>query len=297
MIVNRFWQHFFGTGIVKTAEDFGVQGERPSHAELLDWLAMELIESGWNVQKLQKQILLSSTYQQSSAVSEEHLKIDPENRLLAHGPRFRLDAESIRDQALFVSGLMHGVVGGPSVKPYQPAGLWKPVGFGGSNTSVFKQDNGEKLYRRSMYTFWKRTSPPPSMTTFDAPDRETCQVRRARTNTPLQALVLLNDVQFIEAARKFAERIEREGGETKEDRLIFAFRSTVGRPPNNSEMERLLQNLKAYQEHFTSQPDAASELLSVGESEADQSLDRVDLAAWTLISHLLFNLSETITRG
>lgn len=297
VIVNRFWQHFFGTGIVKTAEDFGVQGERPSHAELLDWLAMELIESGWNVQKLQKQILLSSTYQQSSAVSEEHLKIDPENRLLAHGPRFRLDAESIRDQALFVSGLMHGVVGGPSVKPYQPAGLWKPVGFGGSNTSVFKQDNGEKLYRRSMYTFWKRTSPPPSMTTFDAPDRETCQVRRARTNTPLQALVLLNDVQFIEAARKFAERIEREGGETKEDRLIFAFRSTVGRPPNNSEMERLLQNLKAYQEHFTSQPDAASELLSVGESEADQSLDRVDLAAWTLISHLLFNLSETITRG
>ena len=180
MIVNRFWQHFFGTGIVKTAEDFGVQGERPSHAELLDWLAMELIESGWNVQKLQKQILLSSTYQQSSAVSEEHLKIDPENRLLAHGPRFRLDAESIRDQALFVSGLMHGVVGGPSVKPYQPAGLWKPVGFGGSNTSVFKQDNGEKLYRRSMYTFWKRTSPPPSMTTFDAPDRETCQVKTSK---------------------------------------------------------------------------------------------------------------------
>ena len=297
VIVNRFWQHFFGIGLVKTSEDFGVQGERPSHPELLDWLAVDFIESGWDLQKLQKQILMSATYRQSSAVSPEHLKIDPENRLLARGPRFRLDAEIIRDQALFLSGLMHGVIGGPSVKPYQPEGLWKPVGFGGSNTSVFQQDSGEKLYRRSMYTFWKRTSPPPSMTTFDAPDRETCQVRRARTNTPLQALVLLNDVQFIEAARRFAERIQTEGGETNDEKLNFAFRSTVGRAPVSSELDRLRKNLMDYQQHFQAQPAAASELLTVGESPVNAQLDSIQTAAWTLISHLLLNLSETITRG
>lgn len=297
VIVNRFWQHFFGTGLVKTSEDFGVQGERPSHPELLDWLAVEFIESGWNVQALQKQILLSNTYQQQSTVSEQHLRVDPENRLLARGPRFRLDAEIIRDQALFVSGLMHGDIGGPSVKPYQPAGLWKPVGFGGSNTSVFTQDSGEKLYRRSMYTFWKRTSPPPSMTTFDAPDRETCQVRRARTNTPLQALVLLNDVQFIEAARKFAEKVHREGGNNEIERLTFAFRATVGRMPSDAEIARLTSHLEDYLQHFQASPEAATELLSVGESPADANLEAKSVAAWTLISHLLLNLSETITRG
>ncbi|MCH1497304.1 MAG: PSD1 and planctomycete cytochrome C domain-containing protein [Rubripirellula sp.] len=297
VIVNRFWQHFFGTWLVKTSEDFGVQGERPSHPELLDWLAVEFIESGWNVQALQKQILLSNTYQQQSTVSEQHLRVDPENRLLARGPRFRLDAEIIRDQALFVSGLMHGDIGGPSVKPYQPAGLWKPVGFGGSNTSVFTQDSGEKLYRRSMYTFWKRTSPPPSMTTFDAPDRETCQVRRARTNTPLQALVLLNDVQFIEAARKFAEKVHREGGNNEIERLTFAFRSTVGRMPSDAEIARLTSHLEDYLQHFQASPEAATELLSVGESPADANLEAKSVAAWTLISHLLLNLSETITRG
>lgn len=297
VIVNRFWQHFFGTGLVKTSEDFGVQGERPSHPELLDWLAVEFIESGWNIQELQKQILLSNTYQQQSTVSVDHLRVDPENRLLARGPRFRLDAEIIRDQALFVSGLMHGEIGGPSVKPYQPAGLWKPVGFGGSNTSVFTQDSGEKLYRRSMYTFWKRTSPPPSMTTFDAPDRETCQVRRARTNTPLQALVLLNDVQFIEAARKFAEKVHHEGGNNEIERLTFAFRSTVGRKPSDTEIARLKSHLKDYLEHFKESPEAATELLSVGESPADTNLEAKSVAAWTLISHLLLNLSETITRG
>jgi len=297
VIVNRFWQHLFGTGLVKTSEDFGVQGERPSHPELLDWLAVDFMESGWDLQRMQKQMLMSSTYQQSSVVSPQGWEVDPENRLLSRGPRFRLDAEIIRDQALFLSGLMHGTIGGPSVKPYQPAGLWKPVGFGGSNTSVFKQDSGEKLYRRSMYTFWKRTSPPPSMTTFDAPDRETCQVRRARTNTPLQALVLLNDVQFIEAARKFAERIITEGGTSEEERLIFAFRSAVGRTPNQAELERLKRNLLEYQQHFDQQTEAASELLSVGESPVNQELATNDTAAWTLIAHLLFNLSETITRG
>ena len=297
VMVNRFWQHFFGVGIVKTSEDFGVQGERPSHPELLDWLALKFIKSGWDIQGLQKLILMSETYQQQSKVTPEQLEMDPDNRLLARGPRFRMDAEIIRDQALFVSGLMNGVIGGPSVKPYQPAGLWKPVGFGGSNTSVFKQDNGEKLYRRSMYTFWKRTSPPPSMTTFDAPDRETCQVRRARTNTPLQALVLLNDVQFIEAARKFAERITVSGGESDANRIIYAFRSSVGRSPSNSEIAKLKQHLQGYKQHFSDHPEAVNELLSIGESPRDESLDSSEVAAWTLISHLLFNLSETITRG
>ena len=182
--VNRFWQQFFGTGLVKTAEDFGVQGEQPSHPELLDWLAIDFVESGWDVKQCLKQIVMSATYQQSSRVSPRKLAADPENRLLARGPRFRLDAETIRDQALAVSGLLIDRIGGKSVKPYQPAGLWKPVGFGGSNTSVFVQDKGDKLFRRSMYTFWKRTVPPPSMATFDAPNRETCAVRRARTNTP-----------------------------------------------------------------------------------------------------------------
>ena len=295
--VNRYWQHYFGTGLVKTSEDFGIQGERPSHPELLDWLALDFIDSGWDVRRMQKQIVMSATYRQASRVTPEQLSIDPENRLLSRGPRFRLDAEIIRDQALYVSGLMHGVLGGPSVKPYQPAGLWKPVGFGGSNTSVFKQDSGEKLYRRSMYTFWKRTSPPPSMTTFDAPDRETCQVRRARTNTPLQALVLMNDVQFIEAARKFAERILRNGGESDEQRLVYAFRSIVGRRPSTGELEKLLVFQADYRQQFGQDETAVTQFLSAGESPRDESLDASDLAAWSMLAHLLMNLSETITKG
>jgi hypothetical protein len=295
--VNRYWQHYFGTGLVKTSEDFGIQGERPSHPELLDWLALDFIDSGWDVRRMQKQIVMSSTYRQSSRVTPRQLSIDPENRWVSRGPRFRLDAEIIRDQALYLSGLMHGAIGGPSVKPYQPAGLWKPVGFGGSNTSVFKQDSGEKLYRRSMYTFWKRTSPPPSMTTFDAPDRETCQVRRARTNTPLQALVLMNDVQFIEAARKFAERVLHEAGASDEERLNFAFRSIVGRRPGDEEIKKLLTFQAEYRQMFGEDPESAAQLLSAGESPRDESLNVGELAAWSMVAHLLMNLSETITKG
>ncbi|MFT5524158.1 MAG: mono/diheme cytochrome c family protein [Pirellulaceae bacterium] len=295
--VNRYWQHFFGTGIVKTSEDFGVQGERPSHPELLDWLAVDFIESGWNIKRIQKMMVMSATYQQSSRVTADKNAADPDNRLLAHGPRFRLDAEVIRDQALAISGLLVDKIGGPSVKPYQPAGLWKPVGFGGSNTSVFKQDTGNKLYRRSMYTFWKRTSPPPSMSTFDAPDRETCRVRRSRTNTPLQALVLMNDVQFVEAARKFAEKIMQEGGEDAKSKVNFAFRSILTRSPNEMEQQALEKLFAEYLVEFQAATGSALELLKAGESPRNEKLEADELAAWTLVAHLIFNLSEAVTRG
>ena len=294
--VNRYWQQFFGIGLVRTSEDFGVQGEQPSHPELLDWLAVDFVKSGWDNKRFLKQIVMSSTYQQSSRVTQEKLAADPENRLLARGPRFRLDAEVIRDQALAVSGLLIEKIGGKSVKPYQPAGLWEPVGFGGSNTSVFVQDKGDKLYRRSMYTFWKRTVPPPSMATFDAPDRETCQVRRARTNTPLQALVLMNDVQFVEAARKFAERVLKEGGSNVQDQMGFAFRSVLTRRPNDFEMQSLINAFNEYAREFSTTPEAAVKLLSSGESPRDDQLDSNTLAAWTMITHLLLNLSETVTK-
>ena len=295
--VNRYWQQLFGTGLVKTAGDFGVQGEHPSHPELLDWLALEFIESGWNVKDFLKMLAMSSTYRQSSRVTPEKLEIDPENRLLARGPRFRLDAEIIRDQALAVSGLLVEKTGGNSVKPYQPAGLWKPVAFGGSNTQTFVQDKGDKLYRRSMYTFWKRTSPPPAMTTFDAPDRETCQVSRARTNTPLQALVLMNDVQFIEAARKFAERVMKEGGKSADERIAFAYRSILARKPSDAERATVRSLLQEHLADFKANPEEAKKFLAAGESPRDEQLEISELAAWTMIAHLVFNLSETVTKG
>ncbi len=295
--VNRFWQHFFGTGLVKTSEDLGLQGEQPSHPELLDWLAIDFIESGWDVKRFLKQIVMSATYQQSSKVDQLKLAVDPENRLLARGPRFRLDAEVIRDQALSLSGLLIGTIGGKSVKPYQPAGLWKPVGFGGSNTATFVQDTGDKLFRRSMYTFWKRTVPPPSMATFDAPDRETCQVRRARTNTPLQALVLMNDVQYVEAARMFAERVMNEGGMAVDDRVTFAFRSLLNRRPSTTELESLTNLFEEYLSMFTSDSESATRLLAAGESPRNEQLNVSELAAWTMVTHLLLNLSEAVTKG
>ena len=297
VIVNRFWQQYFGTGIVKTAEDFGAQGEWPSHPELLDWLAVEFIESGWNVKQLQKQIVMSATYSQSSKVTPQHLEKDPENRLLARGPRFRLDAEMVRDNALVLSNLLIDTIGGKSVKPYQPDGLWRAVGYSGSNTVKFVQDHGEKLYRRSLYTFWKRTSPPPSMSTLDAPSRESCMVRRERTNTPLQALLLMNDVQFVEAARKMAERVMRDGGSTPADRVRFAFRLATSRHPDNDERDVFLQLYRANLNRYKRNTQAAAELLSVGEAKRDEALDSAELAAWTIISNLILNLDETLTKG
>ncbi len=226
--VNRLWQQCFGIGLVKTTEDFGTQGESPSHPQLLDWLAVQFRADGWDIKKMMKRTVMSATYRQSSRVTKDRLRKDPDNRLLSRGPRFRLDAEMLRDQALFVSGLLVEKLGGPSVKPPQPSGLWEAVGYTGSNTKNFVPDHGhEKVHRRGMYTFWKRTAPPPEMNTFDAPSRESCIVRRERTNTPLQALLLMNDPQFVEAARTLAERTMKEGGTTPETRLTFLFRLTT----------------------------------------------------------------------
>ena len=295
--VNRFWQQLFGTGIVKTTEDFGSQGEWPSHPELLDWLAVEFVESGWDVKRLLKLMVMSRTYRQSSATTPEQLAADPQNRLLSRGPRFRFDAETIRDNALALSGLLHPKIGGASVRPYQPSGLWKAVGYSGSNTVNFTQDHGEGLYRRSMYIFWKRTAPPPTMQIFDAPSREYCVVRRERTNTPSAALVLLNDVQFVEAARHFGQRIIRSGGSQLEDRLAYGFRLATCRRPEPEELSVLAGVYNIAREKYQADPAAALALLQVGESPRDESLDPGELAAWTIVASTILNLDETITKG
>jgi hypothetical protein len=294
--VNRLWQQMMGRGIVKTAEDFGLQGELPSHPELLDWLAVDFMEHDWNVKRFVKQIVMSSTYRQASNVTPEILEQDPENALLAHGPRFRLDAEAIRDSALAVSGLLVERIGGSSVKPYQPAGLWEAVAFTSSDTASYKQDDGAKLYRRSMYIFWKRTSPPAAMTTFDAPSRENCIARRPRTNTPLQALALMNDEQYVEASRFLAERMMKEGGTSAADRLAFGFRLVVSRPPSASELDVLSSTLEHALVRYQADVPAAEKLLATGEKPRDASLNVSEHAAYTLVGNLLLNLDEAITK-
>ncbi len=299
--VNRIWQAFFGTGLVKTAEDLGSQGEPPSHPELLDWLAVEFRESGWDVKALVRRIVTSSAYRQSSKVSPEGLAKDPEDRLLARAPRLRLPAEFIRDGALAVSGLLDDRIGGASVSPYQPAGLWEELMSreDGKNWSAqtYTQSHGRDLYRRTMYTFWKRTSPPPTLVTFDAPDRETCTVRRARTNTPLQALVLLNDPTYVEASRKLAERLIREGGSSVDDRLTLAFRLVLARRPTARELDVLRQVYSDAFAKFRADAKAATEFLSVGESSRDAKLEPAELAAWSTVAGVVLNLDEAVTRG
>lgn len=294
--VNRYWQQFFGTGIVKTAEDFGSQGEWPSHPELLDWLATEFVSTGWDVKKMHKRMVMSGTYRQASRVTPEVLAMDPDNRLLAHGPRFRLDAEVIRDSLLAISGLLVEREGGKSVKPPQPEGIWEAVAFVGSNTRDFKADEGEKIYRRSLYTFWKRTSPPPTMLTFDAPSRENCTVRRPRTNTPLQALALMNERQSVEAARKFAGRLIAEGGATPAERIGLAFRLAVSRKPTPRELEVVARVLERQRTSFTADPQAAEQLASYGDAPKPTTAEIVDFAAWTMVANLILNLDETITK-
>ncbi len=296
--VNRFWQQVFGIGLVKTSEDFGAQGEPPSHPELLDWLAVRFREDGWDVKRFMKRIVMSSTYRQSSKIDAESLAKDPENRLLARGPRFRLDAETLRDQAFHVGGMLVEEIGGPSVKPPQPAGLWEAVAYTDSNTAKFTADSGvDKVHRRSLYTFWKRTSPPPQMTTLDAPSRESCQVRRERTNTPLQALLLLNEPQYVEASRDLAERAFREAGSSPEERLTWMFRLATCRAPEAADLEELRAALRDFTAHYAEQPDAARELINIGEVKPDPKLDPSELAAWTMIGNILLNLDEVLTKG
>lgn len=290
--VNRIWQEFFGVGLVKTAGDFGVQGEPPSHPELLDWLAVDFMENGWDMKRLVRQIVSSATYRQTAKVGPELVARDPENRLYARGPRFRLDAEAIRDLALYVSGLLDESRGGPGVRPYQPAGLWKTVGYENSNTVQFYRHYGDSLYRRSIYTFWKRTSPPPNMTALDAPNREACVVRRERTNTPLQALVLLNDVQFIEAARHLAERVVREKDPVRSMAL-----HVLGRRVDSEESKILNNSLASFTKHFRADQDAAEHLLRQGDKPNRESSSPVKLAALTMLANQLLNLDEAITKN
>ena len=292
--VNRIWQQYFGVGLVKTAEDFGSQGEWPSHPKLLDYLATELVASGWNLKALHRQILLSSTFRQSSRVSSQARNQDPENRLLSHGPRFRMDAEMIRDLAMATSGLLVGEVGGSSVKPYQPQGLWNAVGYTTSNTANFRADSSEKLYRRGMYTFWKRTSPPPQMQILDAPSREVCTVRRPRTNTPGAALLLMNDIQFVEAARNLADRVLLESNSPKA-RLTAVYEICLARVPRDSERQTLNELLRSMQAEFDQHPQRAADLLAVGESK-HRYPKATELAAWTIVCSTVMNLDEAVNQ-
>ena len=295
--VNRFWQQLFGTGIVRTAEDFGSQGEPPTHPELLDWLAVQFRDDGWDMKKTMKRIVMSATYRQSSRVTKDRLAKDAANRLLSRGPRFRLDAEMLRDQALFASGLLIEKMGGPSVKPPQPSGLWEAVGYVTSNTAHFTADTGaDKVHRRSLYTFWKRTSPPPQMTTFDAPSREACLVRRERTNTPLQALLMMNETQYVEAARALAERTLHEGGKKPEERMVYLFRLAAGRKPDALETDVLLETYRDHVARYKKDEDAAKKLIAIGESKADAKLNATELAAWTMVANLVLNLDEVINK-
>ena len=295
--VNRLWQQYFGTGLVETAEDFGSQGKPPSHPELLDWLAVDFRESGWDLKRLHKMIVMSATYRQSSRLLPDKAQKDPNNRLLSRGPRLRTDAEMIRDTALAASGLMVNKIGGPSVKPYQPEGIWEAVGYTDSNTAKFQRDSGQDLYRRSLYTFWKRTAPPPTMVTLDAPSRETCTVRRSRTNTPLAALALMNDGQFVEAARNLAQRVMKECDHAQRQRAEYAFRIVTARRPNDKELGVLMDMYQSHLSRYQSDPKAARLLLAVGDSCWDETLDADELAAWTMVANLLLNLDETVTKS
>jgi hypothetical protein len=294
--VNRFWQEVFGTGIVRTTGDFGITGELPSDPELLDWLAVDFRENGWNIKRLFRQIVTSSAYRQSAQTTPEKIAKDRDNRLLSRGPRFRMDAEMVRDYALAASGLLSHTIGGPSVKPYQPDGVWEAVAMDVSNTRNYKRDSGESLYRRSMYTFWKRSAPPASMEIFNAPSRETCTVRRDRTNTPLQALVTLNDEQFIEAARRLSEKTLKEGGTETASRLNYISERLLARPLTEKEQAIASTVFNDLLTHYQANPEAAKELTSVGESKVDPTLDLVELAAWTMTTNQLMNLDEVLNK-
>jgi hypothetical protein len=294
VFVNRIWQQHFGTGLVKTAEDFGNQGEWPSHPELLDYLASRLAHHG-SLKQLHKEILMSSAFQQASVVTADKLKQDPENRLISRGPRYRLDAEVIRDQALYSSGLLKEQRGGKGFRPYQPPGLWEAISFPSSNTSKYVQDTDDSIYRRSLYLFWKRTSPHPIALTFDAPMRESCVVRRAKTNTPLQALLTMNETAFVESARAFGVRlIKSRSGDA--GRINMAFWLTVGRIATEKERAILMESLAKYRESFKQNPADVDKLLTIGLLPPDANIDKVDQAAWAMIANTVLNLDEFLTQ-
>jgi hypothetical protein len=296
VVVNRFWAEVFGTGLVSTAGDFGVTGQLPSHPELLDWLAVEFRENGWDVKRLFKLMVMSAAYQQSSALTAEKLERDPDNRLLARGPRYRMDAEMVRDYALATSGLLSPKIGGPSVKPYQPDGVWEAVAMPESNTRNYKQDEGESLYRRSMYTLWKRAAPPASMELFNAPNRETCVMARERTNTPLQALVTLNDPQFVEAARKLAESLLEDDSQDAAARLQKIAARLLSRNFNDTELAIIQSSLTKLLEYYRVHEDEAAKVTHVGEAPVDSKLPVGELAAWTMTVNQLLNLDETLNK-
>tara|TARA_R110002095_G_scaffold207120_1_gene191748 strand:- start:57908 stop:60955 length:3048 start_codon:yes stop_codon:yes gene_type:complete len=294
--VNRYWQRLFGLGLVKTSEDFGVQGKMPSHPELLDWLALEFIRSGWDIKQMQRLIVNSATYRQTSHVGPAAYKQDPENRLLARGPRMRLSAEEIRDATLVASGLLVEQLGGKSVYPYQPKGLWLELNNRPNYSKEYPQGNGDDLYRRSLYTFWKRTVPSPMLKTLDAPEREFCTIRRSRTNTPLQALLLLNGPQFVEAARKLAERMLTEGGTTVDEQIRYGFRLVTARNPSEAELALFREAYETDLKHYTNDKNAVEKLLQVGDSALNEKLNQAKLAAFTSLTRVFLNLDEAITK-
>jgi hypothetical protein len=293
--VNRIWEKYFGNGIVRSTENFGSQADWPTNPELLDWLATEFIRSGWDMKALQKKIVMSATYQQSSQVTPEKLKADPENLLLARGPRFRLAGELLRDQALAVSGLLVKKLGGPSVRPYMPDGVWSDIATQG-DLIYYKPDTGDGLYRRTMYTMWKRTAHPPTLALFDVPAREICTVKRSRTNTPMQSLSLLNEVTYVEAARKLGERMMTHNGKSLEDRLAFGFTLVTCREPSKDELAVLVDGWKKDHEKYSAAPDKAAKLLRFGESVSPDNIEPAELAAYTLTANVLLNLDEVVTR-
>jgi hypothetical protein len=303
--VNRFWQELFGTGLVRTSGDFGIAGDLPSHPELLDWLAVEFREptaglccedgTPWDMKRFFKLLVTSATYRQAAITTKEKLEKDRENRLLSRGPRFRMDAEMIRDTALATSGLLVRKLGGPSVKPYQPEGVWEAVAMPGSNTRDYKKDNGEGLYRRSMYTFWKRAAPPASMEVLNAPNRETCAVRRDRTNTPIAALLTLNDVQFVEAARVLAEKAIKSSADD-DARINFISAKLLSRPFKPQELVIVKSSLSDLRATYKTKPEDSKKLIAFGESKPDATLDASELAAWTMLVNELLNLDEVLNK-
>ncbi len=294
--VNRYWQQLFGTGLVSTSEDFGAQGDTPTHPELLDWLAVEFRDSGWDIKRFFRMLVTSATYRQSAQVAAEKLERDPQNRLLSRGPRFRMDAEMVRDTAHAASGLLVRTIGGPSVRPYQPEGVWSTVAMPQSNTNTYRRDEGDKLYRRSLYTFWKRSAPPPAMEIFNAPTREHSVVRRERTNTPLQALVTMNDPQLVEASRYLAQRAMREGGDDFDARLDFVTTRLVARPFSSDERAVAKRTHDWLLTTYQADPDGARSLVNTGESTPDPALPIAESAAWTMLVNQLMNLDEVLNK-